>query len=88
MGIHNAFAALARLARKAFTPALDVEDTAKFPLPNSAASIRLLVIANAVIPTVQLSLLSPLADSITAGEVSLEFLTEEQIKKVFGSNIR
>jgi SAM-dependent methyltransferase len=88
MGIHNAFAALARLARKAVTPALDAEDTAKFPLPNSAASIRLLVIANAVIPTVQLSLLSPLADSIAAGEVSLEFLTEEQIKKVFGSNIR
>lgn len=88
MSIHNAVAALTRLARKVLTPALDVEDTVKFPLPNRAASIRLLVIANAVIPTVQLSLLYPLAESIEAGEVSLEFLTEEQLKKAFGKNIR
>lgn len=54
----------------------------------SSAPMRLLVIANAIIPTVQLSLLAPLARLINNNECSVEFLTEQQMKERFGKSLR
>jgi glycosyltransferase involved in cell wall biosynthesis len=49
--------------------------------------MRLLVVANAMIPTVQLSLLTPLAKLIKNDECFVDFLTEQQLKEQFGKNI-
>ncbi len=55
---------------------------------SQGAPIRLLVVANAIIPTVQLSLLTPLAKLIKSGECFVDFLTEQQIKEHFGKGLR
>jgi hypothetical protein len=55
---------------------------------NPDAHTRLLVIANAVIPTLQLALVQPLRTLVDAGQVSIEFLTEEQLKRQFGKRLR
>ena len=57
-------------------------------LGNQGAPIRLLVVANAIIPTVQLSLLAPLEKLIKSGEYFVDFLTEQQIKEHFGKGLR
>lgn len=44
---------------------------------SESAPVRLLVVANAMIPTLQLSLLMPLAKPIESGECFVEFLTDE-----------
>lgn len=49
--------------------------------------MRLLVVANATIPTMQLSLLIPLAKLIKNDECFVDVLTEQQIKGQFGKNI-
>ena len=49
--------------------------------------MRLLVVANAMIPTVQLSLLTPLTQLIKNGECFVDFLTEQQFKERFGGNL-
>lgn len=58
------------------------------PAPSLSAPIRLLVVANALIPTVQLSLVYPLRDLLISRKVSIEFLTEEHLKKKFGKKLR
>lgn len=50
--------------------------------------MRLLVIANALIPTVQLSLLSPLAELVETGQCQIQMLTEQRLKQRFGKNLR
>ncbi|MDH4083358.1 MAG: hypothetical protein OEV99_04005 [Nitrospira sp.] len=50
--------------------------------------MRLLVVANALIPTVQLSLLMPLAKHISSGKCFVDILTEQQLKKQFGASLR
>ena len=59
-----------------------------FKVGDSNAPMRLLVIANAIIPTVQLSLLSPLEKAINNKSCSVEFLTEQQMKERFGKALR
>jgi hypothetical protein len=41
---------------------------------------RVMVVANSVIPTLQLSFLKPLAPSVDAGDVALDILTEEEMR--------
>lgn len=50
--------------------------------------MRLLVVANAMIPTLQLCLLTPLAKLIDSDECFVDFLTEQQLKERFGKNLR
>jgi hypothetical protein len=45
---------------------------------------RVLLVANSVIPTLQLSFLKPLAALVDAGDVALDILTEEQMRERFG----
>ena len=56
--------------------------------PNASETMRLLVISNAMIPTVQLALVYPLAALISAKKASLEFLTEQQLREKFKGNQR
>lgn len=49
-----------------------------------SAPVRVLVIANSVMPTVRLAIVQPLRELVEAGQVSIEFLTEEQLKRGFG----
>jgi glycosyltransferase involved in cell wall biosynthesis len=51
-------------------------------------SERVLFIANDYIPTLQLSFVKPLAGTLEDDEVATEFLTEEQLKEVFGKQLR
>jgi 2-polyprenyl-3-methyl-5-hydroxy-6-metoxy-1,4-benzoquinol methylase len=53
-----------------------------------SAPRRLLVIANSVMPTVQLGIVQPLRELVSDGLVSIEFLTEEQLKRCFGGAAR
>jgi glycosyltransferase involved in cell wall biosynthesis len=57
-------------------------------LGHQGAPIRLLIVVNAIIPTVQLSLLAPLEKLIKSGECFIDFLTEQQIKDHFGKGLR
>lgn len=54
----------------------------------SDAPVRLLVIANAKIPTVQLSIIEPLKALIQQNQCSVIFLTEQDLKKRFGKRLR
>ncbi|MDB5861089.1 MAG: hypothetical protein JWQ76_4778, partial [Ramlibacter sp.] len=84
--MRNAAASLARFVRQALAPAAARPPV--LPDVNPRAPVRLLVIANALIPTVQLSVVQPLRASVEAGEASLAFLTEEQLKQRFGKQAR
>lgn len=53
-----------------------------------AAPMRLLVVANAMIPTLQLCLLMPLAKLIESGECFVDFLTDQQLKERFAKSLR
>lgn len=53
-----------------------------------SAPMRILIISNAVIPTVQLCLLKPLGEMIAQGTCSVDFLTEQQLKEKFGKGLR
>lgn len=55
---------------------------------SETAPMRLLVVANAMIPTLQLCLLTPLAKLIDSGECFVDFLTEQQLKERFGKSLR
>ena len=55
---------------------------------NRGAPERLLIIANAKIPTVQLSFIKPLKKYIESGEIFIEMLTEEQMKETFGKRLK
>ena len=86
--MRNPVPAIARLLRQALQPSAAWRaSAASLPL-NPDAPARLLVIANAVIPTVQLALVQPLRALVDAGQVSIEFLTEEQLKQKFGKRLR
>ncbi|EJM65085.1 glycosyltransferase [Pseudomonas sp. GM50] len=54
----------------------------------AGAPMRLLIVANAIIPTVQLCLLKPMKEVIDSGECAVSFLTEQQIAKKFKVGIR
>jgi len=86
--MRNPVPAIARLLRRVLQPtSAGRVSGAALPL-NPDAPTRLLVIANAVIPTVQLALVQPLRTLMDAGQVSIEFLTEEQLKQQFGKRLR
>lgn len=55
---------------------------------SSGAPMRLLLVANGMIPTLQLCLLTPLAKLIGSGECFVDFLTEQQLKERFGKSLR
>jgi glycosyltransferase involved in cell wall biosynthesis len=48
---------------------------------SQSAPMRLLIVANGIIPTVYVSFLNPLAKLIDSGECSIDFLTVPKIKK-------
>jgi hypothetical protein len=52
------------------------------------APMRLLVVANAVIPTVQLSIIYPLEMLINSGQCRIDLLTEQEMKLRFGKALR
>lgn len=54
--------------------------------PNSTT--RILYVANAYIPTLQLSFVKPLASLVDAGDMATELLTEQQMKELFGKRLR
>lgn len=86
--MRHAAASIARRLRQALAPAAPAAGPPVLPAVNPQAPVRLLVIANALIPTVQLSVVQPLRASVEAGEASLAFLTEEQLKQRFGKQAR
>ncbi len=51
------------------------------------ASMRILIVANSLIPTVQLSLIYPLASRISNGQCLIDFLTEQGMVRKFGRNV-
>lgn len=55
---------------------------------NQDSVSRVLFIANAFIPTLQLSFIKPLAPLISAGEIATELLSEQQMKELFGKRVR
>ena len=55
---------------------------------SETAPLRLLLVANAMIPTLQLGLLMPLAKLIESGDCFVDFLTDQQLKERFGGSIR
>lgn len=55
---------------------------------SETAPLRLLVVANGMIPTLQLCLLTPLAKLIDSGECFVDFLTDQQLKERFGKRLR
>ena len=59
-----------------------------FRLGKSRSRTRLLFVANALIPTLQLSFLKPLAALIDAGDIAVELLSEQQLKECFGNDPR
>lgn len=58
------------------------------PLGIVGAPMRVLIVANAIIPTVQLCLLKPMKEVIASGECAVNFLTEQQITKKFRLDMR
>lgn len=55
---------------------------------NIAAPTRILFVANAFIPTLQLSFIKPLTALIQTGEVATDLLSEQQMKEIFGKRLR
>lgn len=55
---------------------------------NISSNSRILFVANAFIPTLQLSFVKPLASLVQSGELATELLTEQQLKEHFGKNLR
>lgn len=53
-------------------------------LPQPDAPLRILFVANAMIPTLQLSFLKPLAAPVAAGRIVTQFLTDEQLREAMG----
>jgi glycosyltransferase involved in cell wall biosynthesis len=51
------------------------------------ASMRIMYVANASIPTLQLSFIEPLKPLVEAGEIATDFLTEQQIRELFGKQL-
>jgi glycosyltransferase involved in cell wall biosynthesis len=51
-------------------------------------ALRVLYVANAFIPTLQLSFVKPLQPLVDAGEVVAELLSEQQMKDLFGKAVR
>lgn len=86
--MRKAASALAGLLRRAVAPQARPAPASEPDLANPAAPMRLLVVANAVIPTVQLALLQPLRALVDSGEAGIEFLTEEQLRRRFGGRLR
>ncbi len=54
----------------------------------SSASLRVCVVANAMIPTVQLSIILPLQKQVEEGTCVIDFITEQQLKTLFGKHLR
>lgn len=79
---------LSRSLARHFRPASQPSESADLCVGNDDAPMRLLVVANALIPTVQLSLLSPLADLVESGQCQIQMLTEQAMKQQFGKNLR
>ncbi len=49
---------------------------------------RVMFIANGYIPTLQLSFLKPLDPLVRTGQMTIDFITEEQMKEAFGRRLR
>jgi glycosyltransferase involved in cell wall biosynthesis len=60
----------------------------KAQLGQSDAPLRILVVANALIPTVHLSILAPLASRIREGQCYVSILTEQDMARKFGKDLR
>jgi hypothetical protein len=51
-------------------------------------ALRVMYVANSFIPTLQLSFVKPLQALVDEGQVAAELLSEQQMKDLFGKNIR
>jgi len=56
-------------------------------LGSSDAPMRLLIVANALIPTVQLSLVYPLQVELESNQCTIDFITEHDMKQKFGKKL-
>lgn len=54
----------------------------------ASGAIRVMYVANSFIPTLQLSFVKPLQALVDKGEVVSELLSEQQLKDLFGKNVR
>src|SRR4051812_29587300 len=59
----------------------------RFGGEGSSQALRVLYVANAFIPTLQLSFVKPLQALVDAGELVAELLSEHQMKEMFGSEV-
>lgn len=79
---------LARM-RKALARVTRRVPTQRFAAKGSAAGApRVMYVANSFIPTLQLSFVKPLQALVDKGEVEAELLSEQQMKDLFGKNVR
>ncbi len=54
----------------------------------AAGALRVMYVANSFIPTLQLSFVKPLQALVDKGQVVAELLSEQQMKDLFGKNVR
>lgn len=54
----------------------------------AAGALRVMYVANSFIPTLQLSFVKPLQTLVDKGKVEAELLSEQQMKDLFGKNVR
>lgn len=73
--------ALARVTGRVHTQRFAAEDCA-------AGALRVMYVANSFIPTLQLSFVKPLQALVDKGELEAELLSEQQMKDLFGKNVR
>lgn len=55
---------------------------------SAAGALRVMYVANSFIPTLQLSFVKPLQTLVDEGKVEAELLSEQQMKDLFGKNVR
>lgn len=55
---------------------------------STTGALRVMYVANSFIPTLQLSFVKPLQALVGRGEMEAELLSEQQMKELFGKNVR
>jgi len=62
--------------------------TSAYSNNSDTSTTRIMYVANAFIPTLQLSFVKPLSPLVESGEISTELISEQQMKELFGKQLR
>ncbi|MEP7729357.1 hypothetical protein [Marinomonas primoryensis] len=58
------------------------------PECNNESKVRIMYVANAFLPTLQINFVRPLNALVESGEIATELLSEQQMKELFGKRLR